>query len=195
MPRVVDWPQRRKHLASAAAAVVAARGIDAATLRTIAVEAGCSTGPLAHYFDGRDRILIEALRHVVDEVMERMTRRAAPRRGVLALAAALEQMLPLDERRRTESRVRLIFAARAVVDPDIGRRYAQYLAARRELIAYLVRRTQQAPPAPASEDVADTLNAFVDGLALAAILEPERFPAAAQREMLGGQLGRLSKTT
>lgn len=50
MPKVVDHERRREDLARAVWAVVARAGVDGATVRAVATEAGWSIGALRYYF-------------------------------------------------------------------------------------------------------------------------------------------------
>ena len=62
MPRIVDVDQRRMELAAAAARVIARAGVDGASMREIANEAGWTTGTLVHYFANKHELLDFTLR-------------------------------------------------------------------------------------------------------------------------------------
>ena len=72
MPKVVDHDQRRRELLEATAAVIAAEGIEAATVRRIAREVGCTTGLVTHYFAEKDELVIGVLHQVHSASAERM---------------------------------------------------------------------------------------------------------------------------
>ena len=57
MPKVVDVEQRRAELAAAVARVIARSGIEGATMRQVAAEAGWTTGTLVHYFTNKRELL------------------------------------------------------------------------------------------------------------------------------------------
>jgi len=61
VPKVVDHEERQREIAGAVWRAVARRGIEAATMREIADEAGFSTGVLAHYFEDKDALLMAIL--------------------------------------------------------------------------------------------------------------------------------------
>ncbi|MBF8191707.1 TetR family transcriptional regulator C-terminal domain-containing protein [Nonomuraea sp. K274] len=124
MPKKVDHDERRRHIAEAVLRVAGRDGLDGATLRDVAVEAGISLGSVQHYFRNKD----EMLRYVVGYLGEQVTARivagmrdhAAPgpvRSFLLSMAA---EMLPLDDRRRAERRAGQAFTARAVDVPELG---------------------------------------------------------------------------
>ena len=84
MPRIVDVDVRRAELTDATARVIARSGIEAATMREIAAEAGWTTGALTHYFaDKRELLLatfqssLAARRSRRDELHRRLHDRAA----------------------------------------------------------------------------------------------------------------------
>ena len=116
MPKVVDHEERRAELAGAVWRLVMREGIDAASVRRVAAEAGWSAGSLRHYFETRSELLRFAMELVVQRVTERVQalgEDAEPR-------ALLHQVLPLDDEHRAEMQVWLAFTMQALVDPDLG---------------------------------------------------------------------------
>ena len=55
---VIDHDQRRGEIANAAVRIIAAEGLDAATVRRIAAEVGCSTTVVTHYFSDKHELLL-----------------------------------------------------------------------------------------------------------------------------------------
>ncbi|HET9654731.1 MAG TPA: TetR/AcrR family transcriptional regulator, partial [Kineosporiaceae bacterium] len=119
MPKVVDREERRRRLAEAVFAIVAARGLAAVSLRDVAAEAGVSMGAVQHYFTTKDEMLRFALDHlrarVLNRLQERTSRLRRPGRRDL-IAAALEAMLPLDEAGRQEACINVAFVELATID-------------------------------------------------------------------------------
>ena len=62
MPAVVDHDARRAELARIAADVIAAEGVEAATVRAIARAAGFSTKVVSHYFQDKRALLLMTYR-------------------------------------------------------------------------------------------------------------------------------------
>ena len=56
MPKTVDPIEKRAEFVTASWNVIAERGFDAVSLRSVAAAAGCTTGALTHYFS--DRIIV-----------------------------------------------------------------------------------------------------------------------------------------
>ncbi|MEU4405202.1 TetR/AcrR family transcriptional regulator [Streptosporangium sp. NPDC023963] len=120
MPKKVDHEVRRRHIAEALHRVIDRDGLDAVSLREVAAEAGVSMGMVQHYFATKDEMLMFALEHLNARVGLRIAtarNRDSPRE--LVRAAVLE-LLPLDDERRTEARIALAYLARSVVAVDLA---------------------------------------------------------------------------
>jgi TetR/AcrR family transcriptional repressor of bet genes len=194
MPKVVDHEARRAELGEAVWRVALRRGLEEATLREIAAEAGWSTGALAHYFADKDELLRFAFRLVVQRAAARFARALEDGDRLEALAAALRETLPLDEERRAEARVWLAFLSRSLTRPELtAERKAFYTAWRRSLADVIAAgqsdgtlRTELPP-----ETEASGLIAVADGVALQALSDPAGLPPGRQTAVLDAALARL----
>ena len=182
MPKLVDHDHRRAELASALWQLVMRDGIEAASLRGVAAESGCSTGSLRHYFATHAELLAFAMELVAERVAERV--RALREQGATA-AQLLEQVLPLDDERLAEAQVWLAFTTRALVDPQLKHLRDSAHTALRGLCREAAALTGTADP----ELEGERLHALVDGLALHALLDPAITTPARQRTLLAGALG------
>jgi len=195
MPKVVDHEQRRREVGEAVLRAVARRGLDAATVRGIAEEAGFSTGVLAHYFEGKEEMVLHALRVAAERAAGRMERAREGRlTGIAALRFVLREALPLDEERREEFRVWLQFWGRAVGDPRLGGEQRRWYELWRGVVRALIEGAQATGEVRADLDPereAETLVALVDGVGLQATFEPERFPPESQVALIDHHLQRL----
>ncbi len=72
MPRVVDPVARRNDLAEAVWRVIRREGLEGASVRAVAREAGLSMGSLRHYFGTQSELLIFAMRMVMDRIERRV---------------------------------------------------------------------------------------------------------------------------
>jgi len=120
VPKQVDHPARRRELADAACRVIGRRGLAGATLAQVAEESGWSIGSLRYYFPSKDELLAAALWRVAERIDDRIRRRTAGRMNLAGLRTAALELLPLDTRRREESRVLLAFVAQAAVVPELA---------------------------------------------------------------------------
>ena len=172
MPKVVDHAQRRRELVAATWAVVAAEGIEAATVRRIAEEAGCTTGRITHYFADKEEVLVAALRQVHRAAGKRMLAAIGPRSGLEALRAVLAEALPLDEERILEWRVWLAFwgsaATSASLQAEQHQRYREWRGLLKRVLA-----TAQLSADIDLDQLVDQIVALVDGFGLQGVLDPQ----------------------
>ena len=68
MPKLVDHEERRRELGDAVWRVIRSRGVDGASIRTVAHEAGWSPGALRHYFSTQSELLTFAMQMVVERI-------------------------------------------------------------------------------------------------------------------------------
>ena len=172
MPKVVDHAQRRRELVAATWAVVAAEGIEAATVRRIAEEAGCTTGRITHYFADKEEVLVAALRQVHRAAGKRMLAAIGQRSGLEALRAVLAEALPLDENRILEWRVWLAFwgsaATSASLQAEQHERYREWRGLLKRVLA-----TTQLSADIDLDRLVDQIVALVDGFGLQGVLDPQ----------------------
>lgn len=185
---------RREDIANAVLRVIRRDGIGAASVRTVADEAGLSTGSLRHFFGSQSELLLFAMELVTRRVHQRIA--GIEFTGDLRVDARLlaEQFVPLDDDRRGEMDVWQAFAVAARTDPALAevrdrtdremydgfRRTTQALADAGHLVA------------GASVDVeAMRLHALVDGLAAHAVNHPHRITPAQVRAVLDAHFASL----
>ena len=188
----MDHGSRRREIAAAVWRAVGRVGLDAVTVRDIAEEAGYSTGVLAHYFEGKDEMLVYALRVSTERALQRLQKRGE--NGLEALRDGLAGCLPLDEARRDEWRVWLAFWGRAAADEKLAAEQRSWYERWRALVSGLILTCQQEGTLPEDLDAmreADTLVALVDGVGLQATLEPERLTTQAQIGLLDRHISAL----
>ena len=115
----MDPAERRHDLAEAVWRVVRREGLDGASVRAVAREAGLSMGSLRHYFGTQSELLVFAMRMVIDRIERRVAGLQTPGDPRRAAEMVLLELLPLDDERRAENEVWLAFTARALVDPAL----------------------------------------------------------------------------
>lgn len=195
VPRAVDHDQRRTEIITAAWDVLASEGLEGATMRHIAQAASCTTGLLTHYFDGRDDILVAALRTVHDTAAQRMSDVVAVKDGLDALRSVLLEALPLDRARYREWLVWLAFWGRAGVDPDLRRenreRYRQWRRAIEGLLDASVS-MGELPEVDVRLET-DHLIVLIDGLGMQTTLDPTPARRRAARELVDAHLASLAR--
>ncbi len=163
----------RTTIVEAALSVIASAGLEGATVRRIAEQAGATTGLVTHYFANKDEILIAALRHVHRAAGSRMLDASIGRQGLPALLAVIEESLPLDEVRRTEWKIWLAFWGHATNVPMLlaeqRTRYEEWTNLLTELIGNAGLETSVVG-----------LVAIIDGVGVQATVNPAGMPPALQ---------------
>src|SRR5215207_2765463 len=194
MPKLVDHEERRRELGGAVWRVIRSRGVDGASIRTVAHEAGWSAGALRHYFSTQSELLIFAMQMVVERIEARVSAlepTADPRRAV---EQRLHELLPLDEERRAENEVWLAFAGRALVDPRLRARHEEVdEELRRACLGALEELGSGGRLCPKLdlELEAERRHGLLDGLALHTAMRPDRMSPQLIRSVLARHLDSL----
>jgi AcrR family transcriptional regulator len=194
MPKLVDHEERRRELAGAVWRVIRSRGIDAASIRNVANEAGWSPGALRHYFSTQSELLTFAMQMVVERIEARVAALEPPADARSAVEQRLHELLPLDDERRAENEVWLAYAGRALVDPQLRARHEEVDEALREACLAALRELDRAgrlSPGLDLELEAERLHGLVDGLALHTAMRPDRMAPALIRSVLARHLDSL----
>jgi AcrR family transcriptional regulator len=139
VPKIVDHDERRLELVDATWRIIARLGIEGATMREIALEAGFANGALKPYFPTKDTLLEFAFGHVFNRTNQRIAQVTEGKSGLPALRAFCLEVLPLDEERVNEARIVIPFWQKAINDPQKAEIHQQsmeeWLAAIRQYLA------------------------------------------------------------
>ncbi|MFI6536747.1 TetR/AcrR family transcriptional regulator [Nonomuraea sp. NPDC050547] len=177
MPKIVDHDERRRDVLTAASRVIVRDGIDAATTRAIAKEAGLSNGVLSHYFADKDEILLSALRESHRRIRERLTAKVGELGGLAALREVLLDNLPLDAERTEETRLEVSFWSRSLASEELAEVQREEAGELRAAVHGLLVEARAAGEVRAETDLDDAtehLLALVDGLSVHLLLYPGR---------------------
>lgn len=174
MPKVVDPTERRLELVEAVWRVIRRDGLEQASVRNVAREAGLSMGSLRHYFASQSELMVFAFRTVIDRIESRLAAlepEPDPRRRAQRVLA---ELLPLDDERRAENEVWLAFTSRAMVDPALRALRDEGYDALRDGCKTMITDLSAAGLAP-TDIPAETqrLHALLDGLAVHAAMRPD----------------------
>lgn len=179
-------PGARERLIEATFAVVSRDGLEAASVKAIAAEAGITPGLLHYHFPCKAALLEAALRQALADYRERVAARRQATAPEDQLAAFFADARGGAEADAGFFRVRLAFAVQALNHPELA-------AVLRELNAAAVEETAltfasaagRAAPNDRDRALAATLKASFDGLMLAWMNDPA-FPVDAAAEILEG---------
>jgi AcrR family transcriptional regulator len=195
MPKVVDHEERRRELVNATWRVIHRDGVEGATVREIAAEAGCSPGSLRYYFPAQSELLAFAMEGLADRVAGRIAALEPTADVRESIQRALEEVLPLDDERRTEMEVWLAFTARAQVDETLRQQRDETHMA---LLAFVRRCVDALAGAGLLRQELShgletaRLHALIDGLALHAFTSPETMSPRRARKILRAHLASVA---
>ncbi|MFJ9951695.1 TetR/AcrR family transcriptional regulator [Kitasatospora sp. NPDC091207] len=173
MPRQVDHVGRRRLIAEAVCRLADERGLEGVTLRDVSARAQVSMGAVQRCFRTKEEMLVFALGHISERIMERvqarLVRSPAQSAGT-ALGHAATEIALLREEHRAEARVWLAFVAQAAVSEVLARTLKANYATLQEAFTRLIAEAAEAgegtgrtaPLDPQRE--ARTLLALADGL-------------------------------
>jgi AcrR family transcriptional regulator len=191
----IDSDSRRRELAEAVWRVVLREGIEAASVRKVAAEAGISKGSLRHVFPSQSELLAFAMELIIDEVTQRVAAVDATGDVRDMVERHLQSLLVLDAETRAVIDVWLAFAGRARVDPRLRPLRDDTHAQVRGLCRRSVETLRDNGNARPNLDVSletERLHALIDGLAMHATLDPETTTAGRQVEILSEHLDTLA---
>ncbi|GIH66676.1 TetR/AcrR family transcriptional regulator [Microbispora siamensis] len=195
MPKIVDHQVRREEIAEALWRVVRRDGVGAATVRSIAAEAGWSPSALRHYFSTQTELLAFAMEHVITRVRARIETTVFQGPVRVAIRALLEQLLPMDAERRAEAEVWLQLTARAQGDPAAADWLRQANDGTGEVATIAVRALADEGELAAHRDAefeAARLHALIDGLSVQLLTRPESMPPDRMSAVLAAHLEDLA---
>ena len=168
MARPTVEPQRRRAMIGAAIEAIHAQGGLDVTVGQIARRAGMSTALAHHYFGGKDRIFLAAMRQILRdfgaEVVGALRAAHTPRARAEALISA--SFAPSCFTPATISAWMTLYA-QATTHPETRRLLTLYQRRLRSNLTHALR-----PLSPDPTRDAETLGALIDGLYLRAALSP-----------------------
>ncbi|MBV2155253.1 TetR/AcrR family transcriptional regulator [Kitasatospora sp. SUK 42] len=204
MPKIVDPVERRQAVADAVLRVAAREGLEHASLRNVAEEAGLAIGSVRHYFAGGSELMIFAMQELARRIDARIRTHAralldpAPAPGAdrrEQTARLLAETLPLDAERREESALWISFVTAARTRPELRPRAAEMQTGLDALVRrVLVEAERSGGLAPGLDLAVETrrLSALLDGLTLQAVQYPDLVGPDALREVLHRHLDSLA---
>lgn len=174
MPKHVDHEERRQTIASATWKVIAEKGAEAATVRNIAEAAGLSLGALRYYFKTQDELIGFTLELVKERVQQRIQRileqQLPPEESTLRI---LLEMIPHNEETYQEMAVWFQF-----MNGVRQRKFSPESDDMLQGITLMMTQLEQHGLLKNELDMEveiERLRAVVDGLALHAMISPEKY--------------------
>ena len=189
MPKVVDGDERRAELIAATSAAISEHGLANVTLRSIARTRGWTTGIVTHYFADKQELMMATFQARADRARRHIDERIAD--GMRPLDAALDAAMPVDDERMADWRVFLAYMGASIGEPQLDALLRERQAAFRETLRLAIVNEVESGRLPSSLDPAHEavrLQATLNGIAVQAVLDPERWTAAGQRRVVHDHL-------
>lgn len=164
MPKFVDHATRRREIVYALWVVIHQQGIAAASLRTVASEAGVSIGRIQHYFPNKEELVREGCREMVAVAVSAnpSTEDGDPHELLMSLAC---HAIPTSENGRIAVSVWHAYLGHVGADPVIAKIVRDATTGGQNALACLLARVR-GHDQPYQRDAADALAlaALSDGL-------------------------------
>ena len=202
VPKIVDAGARRQDVVQAVLRIIAVDGLERASLREVADEAGLAVGSVRHYFQGSEELLAFTFGTVVDRMVSRLKSLLPAVQGAAAgspgqrtaVLTLLGAMLPLDEETAMETCAWMAFKNAARIRPFLG---AEADRSHREVAAVVGGVVSALLPDDEPQEnlvvEAERLLATLDGLCMHALLQPAWLTAQMCRDVLDRHLNGLAR--
>ncbi len=168
MPKVGMHAVRRDQLIRATVEVIRDHGFADATIARISRRAGLSGGIIAHYFGGKNELLVASMRWLLRELQAETGQRlrdadSPPQR----IRAIIEASFDAEQFKPGVPQVWLAFYAQIPHEPELTRLHRVYM---RRLQSNLLHAFAQLIPRPAAVDAAEGMASMIDGIYVRAAL-------------------------
>lgn len=200
VPKIVDPEARREEVVEAVFRVVRRHGLEQASLRNVAEEAGLAIGSVRHYFAGHTELMVFAMQAMAERVerrlLEHVERLATAADRMPVAESMLAELLPLDERRRDEATIWLAFATAARTRPELRPHAEEAFDGMRRLVRRVLDGARALGRLREDADLeveTDRLCALIDGLTVQAVLHPDRVDAGTMTRALRAHLASLTR--
>ncbi|MER7893551.1 TetR/AcrR family transcriptional regulator [Micromonospora sp. NPDC094482] len=172
MPKRVDHDVRRRQIGEALLRIANTRGLQAASMREVAAEAGVSLRLVQYYFHSKDELLLGALAYLGEQLTARVRDRiralGTPPTPRSVIYGTLTAILPTDEESRRLTRTYAAYYTLVLAEPDLAARHGtKYPDALERFLAGHLRTAQedgQVDPGLDAETVVAGLLALTNGL-------------------------------
>ncbi|MED0673542.1 TetR/AcrR family transcriptional regulator [Aneurinibacillus aneurinilyticus] len=175
MPKLIDHEERRKQIAEATWDVILEQGMEGATVRNIAKKAGLSLGALRHYFSTQEELLVYTMKLVKEKATARINKISIqdlhPKEKVLKI---ILEIVPINDETMAEMKVWFAFTAYFRHKKNIfDAQHDGIFIAVQKLVDYLDQMNLLKKNLDIEIEI-EKLYALINGLALHAMLEPQR---------------------
>ncbi|MFS0615016.1 TetR/AcrR family transcriptional regulator [Lederbergia ruris] len=187
MPRIVNHEKKRKSIAEAAWSIIKEEGIEKASIRRVAIEAGMSAGALRHYFSTKDEMLLFIMDYYLEEGKKRSQSKSWSDNPLQAVAEVLLELVPIDEEKKIETSVWWILALQSLTSDTLKEKKDEMTNGMYELANSMIEILVLQGILSDSTNVKlekSRLAALIDGLSIHALLRPDVYTPEKVQEVI-----------
>ncbi|MBW8350545.1 TetR family transcriptional regulator [Bacillus sp. IITD106] len=187
MPRIVNHEKKRKSIAETAWNIIKKEGIEKASIRRVAVEAGMSAGALRHYFSTKDEMLLFIMDYYLEEGKKRSQSKSWSDNPLQAVAEVLLELVPIDEEKKIETSVWWILALQSLTSDTLKEKKDEMTNGMYELANSMIEILVLQGILSDSTNVKlekSRLAALIDGLSIHALLRPDVYSPEKVKEVI-----------
>ncbi len=187
MPRIVNHEKKRKLIAEAAWSIIKKEGIEKASIRRVAIEAGMSAGALRHYFSTKDEMLLFIMDYYLEEGKKRSQSKSWSDNPLQAVAEVLLELIPMDEEKKIETSVWWILALQSLTSDTLKEKKDEMTNGMYELASSMIEILVLQGILSDSTNVKlekSRLAALIDGLSIHALLRPDVYSPDKVKEVI-----------
>lgn len=187
MARIVNHEKKRKSIAEAAWSFIKKEGIEKASIRRVAIEAGMSAGALRHYFSTKDEMLLFIMDYYLEEGKKRSQSKSWSDNPLQAVAEVLLELIPIDEEKKIETSVWWILALQSLTSDTLKEKKDEMTNGMYELASSMIEILALQGILSDSTNVKlekSRLAALIDGLSIHALLRPDVYSPEKVKEVI-----------
>ncbi|WYS07455.1 TetR/AcrR family transcriptional regulator [Bacillus sp. FSL R5-0394] len=187
MARIVNHEKKRKSIAEAAWSIIKKEGIEKASIRRVAIEAGMSAGALRHYFSTKDEMLLFIMDYYLEEGKKRSQSKSWSDNPLQAVAEVLLELIPIDEEKKIETSVWWILALQSLTSDTLKEKKDEMTNGMYELASSMIEILALQGILSDSTNVKlekSRLAALIDGLSIHALLRPDVYSPEKVKEVI-----------
>lgn len=196
MPKIVNHEQKRKIIAEAAWSIIEKEGIEKASIRRVATEAGMSPGALRHYFSTKDEMLLFVIEYYLEMGKKRSDNKNWSDDPLQAVEEVLLELVPIDQERKIEISVWWIFALRSLTSEVLKDKKDEMTDGIYNLAASMIEILALKKKLSDSVNVElekSRLSALLEGLSFHTLLRPDLYTPTKVKEVIHYHIESLCK--
>lgn len=203
MPKIIDHDQRRRDIIEVAKRLIYRGGFGAATMRSIAAEAGFANGALKHYFPNKESIIAATFLSVLEELDPEgyLNATALPETAnpMQRFREQATKPMPFTKKMVDASRILLVLWEQAANDPQLAKTYRKFLSRWRELTVKQLRDIRKASGAKPDDVECDALAlellSVIIGASVVSLFYPDGRFKESYQHYLEGYFRRIEQKT